>query len=108
MGRRVGLNAEKIVKHFSPPLIRKDENFGLMPSVLANKKNIAESLKKGSRFMMETDYIDDPRRPGAVLGPKTIPKLTKNLLDAGLMNDIQAHEIHVKNPHSTYGIHLEL
>ncbi|EMR75653.1 hypothetical protein MBGDF03_01150 [Thermoplasmatales archaeon SCGC AB-540-F20] len=56
---------------------------------------------------METDYIDDPRRPGAVLGPKTVPKLTRNLLDVGVMSEEQAYEIHVKNPQKTYGISLE-
>ena len=52
-----------------------------MPSVLASKKNIEAAAKKGTRFMMETDYIDDPRRPGAVLGPKTVPKRTLELLE---------------------------
>ncbi|UCD13884.1 MAG: TatD family hydrolase [Thermoplasmatales archaeon] len=107
MGRKVGLSSDKIVKHFAPALIKRDENFGLMPSVLASKKNIVESLKKGTRFMMETDYIDDPRGPGAVLGPKTVPRLTKKLLDDGVMTEVQAYEIHVKNPQKTYGISLE-
>jgi TatD-related deoxyribonuclease len=31
---------------------------------------------------METDFLDDPRRPGAVLGPKTIPKRTQELCRA--------------------------
>jgi len=107
MGKKVGLPPDKIVKHFAPALIKKDENFDLMPSVLASKKNIVEALKKGSRFLMETDYIDDPQRPGAVLGPKTIPKLTKNLLYQELMSEEQAYEIHVKIPQKTYGIDLE-
>ena len=107
MGREVGLSSDKIVKHFAPALIKKGENFGLMPSVLSSKKNIVEALKKGSRFLMETDYIDDPRRPGAVLGPKTVPKLTRNLLDVGVMSEEQAYEIHVKNPQKTYDISLE-
>ena len=107
MGKKVGLSSDKIVKHFAPALIKQDENFGLMPSVLASKKNIVEALKKGSRFLMETDYIDDPRRPGAVLGPKTVPKLTRSLLDDGVMTEVQAYEIHVKNPFKTYGIVLE-
>ena len=25
-------------------------------------------------YSLETDYMDDPMRPGAVLGPKTVPK----------------------------------
>ena len=28
---------------------------------------------------METDFLDDINRPGAVLGPKTIPKRTHQL-----------------------------
>ena len=107
IGRKVGLNPEKIVKHFSPPLITHDENFGLMPSVLAIKKNIVEALQKGARFLMETDYIDDLRRPGAVLGQKTVPKLTKNLLAENIMTEQQAHMIHVENPQNTYAIELE-
>jgi len=107
IGRKVGLSPEKIVKHFSPPLITHDENFGLMPSVLAIKKNIVEALQKGARFLMETDYIDDLRRPGAVLGLKTVPKLTKNLLAENIMSEQQAHMIHVENPQNTYAIELE-
>ncbi len=107
MGRDVGLPADKIVKHFAPPLINNDENFGLMPSVLASRKNIVAAIKKGSRFLMETDYIDDFKRPGAVLGPKTVPKLTKKLLDAEIMDENQSFEIHVKNPQKTYGIDLD-
>ena len=107
MGKKAGLPADKIVKHFAPALIKKEENFGLMPSVLASKKNTVEALKKGSRFLMETDYIDDPRRPGAVLGPKTIPKLTKNLLNEELISEEKIYEIHVKNPQKTYDIELK-
>ena len=80
MGKKVGLPPHKIVKHYSPPLVLESENYGLMPSVLASKKNITAAVKKGTRFMMETDYIDDPRRPGAVLSPKTVPKRTRELI----------------------------
>ena len=107
MGKRVGLKKEKIVKHFSPPLITHEENYGLMPSVLSSKKNILEALQKGTRFLMETDYIDDPLRPGAVLGMKTVPKLIKNLLSKNLISEQQIHMIHVENPQNTYAINLE-
>jgi TatD-related deoxyribonuclease len=107
MGKNVGLSAEKIVKHFAPPLIAFEENYGVMPSILASEKNIIESLTKGSRFMTETDYIDDPKRPGAVLGPKTVPKLTKKLLDRGILDKNRAVEIHIENPKKIYNIALE-
>jgi len=107
MGRKAGLPSEKIVKHFAPPLIKPEENHGLMPSVLASKKNIAEAIRKGTRFLMETDYIDDPRRPGAVLGPKTVPKRTIELIDDGLVTTEDLIIIHKENPEKTYGITFE-
>ncbi|MCD6572161.1 MAG: TatD family hydrolase [Thermoplasmata archaeon] len=107
LGKKAGLKPHKIIKHFSPPLVLEKENHGLMPSILASKKNIIEALKKGNRFLMETDYIDDPKRPGAVLGPKTVPKVTKNLLENGAMTEKQAYMIHKENPEKTYDIILE-
>jgi TatD-related deoxyribonuclease len=107
IGKKVGLPLYKIVKHYSPPLILENENYGLMPSVLASKKNILSAVKKGTRFMMETDYIDDPRRPGAVLGPKTIPKRTLELMENDILTEKQIYEIHKKNPEKTYDIVLE-
>jgi TatD-related deoxyribonuclease len=107
MGKKVGLPADRIVKHYSPPLIKISENYGLMPSVLASEKNVIVALEKGTRFMMETDYIDDPNRPGAVLSPKTVPKRTLELISKGILTEKQAYEIHVENPKKTYGIILE-
>ena len=106
LGKKAGLPAHKIVKHYSPPLILENENFGIMPSVLSSKKNIIVSINKGTRFMMETDYIDDPRRPGAVLGPKTVPKRTFELIENGLLTEKQAFIIHNQNPEITYNISL--
>jgi TatD-related deoxyribonuclease len=106
MGKKAGLPPEKIVKHFSPPLILKSENYGLMPSVLASKKNFLESIRKGVRFMMETDYIDDIRRPGAVLSPRTVPRITLELIRNNLLTEKQAYEIHKTNPEKTYDITL--
>jgi TatD-related deoxyribonuclease len=107
MGKKVGLSACKIIKHYSPPLIKTSENYGLMPSVLASEKNVIVALEKGTRFMMETDYIDDPKRPGAVLSPKTVPKRTLELMNNGILKEKQAYEIHVENPEKTYGFSLE-
>jgi TatD-related deoxyribonuclease len=107
MGKKAGLSADKIVKHYSPPLILKNENYGIMPSVLASEKNIINAIKKGTRFMLETDYIDDPKRPGAVLSPKTVPKKTLLLIEKGLLTEKQAYCIHKDNPEKTYGICLD-
>lgn len=107
MGKKANLAVDKIVKHFAPPLIEPDENYGLMPSILASKKNITKAIRKGTRFMMETDYIDDPRRPGAVLGPKTVPKRTFELINSENATDKDIMMIHKQNPEKTYGITIE-
>ncbi len=108
MGEKVGLHSNKIIKHFSPPFVYENENHGLMPSILASRNNIEIAFKKGTRFLMETDYIDDPLRPGAVLGPKTVPKKTLYLLQNGIINEEQIYKVHKDNPERIYDINLDL
>lgn len=103
MADRAGLPRWRLVKHYCPPLVLDEENSGLMPSVLAGRDATAEALRKGTRFLMETDFLDDPRRPGAVLDIKTVPKRTRAMMERGLMTDEQAHVIHHENPRRTYG-----
>jgi len=107
MGEKVGLPKNKIIKHFSPPFVYENENYGLMPSILASRKNIEVAFKKGTRFLMETDYIDDPLRPGAVLGPKTVPKKTLDLLENGIITEDQIYKVHKENPEKIYDISLD-
>jgi TatD-related deoxyribonuclease len=107
MGKKAGLSSNRIIKHFSPPFVNKNENYGLMPSILASKKNIKIAFEKGTRFLLETDYIDDPFRPGAVLGPKTVPKKTLDLLENGTINEEQIYKVHKENPEKTYNINLD-
>lgn len=107
MGKKEGLKPEKIIKHFSPPLIYKEENFGLFPSVLASTKNLKIAFKKGTRFLMETDYIDDPLRPGAVLGPKSVPKKTLYMYDNKEITEDQIYKVHKENPERIYNINLD-
>ena len=103
MADRAGLDRDRVVKHYSPPIVNHEENFGLMPSVLAGKEAVREALSKGSRFLMETDFLDDPRRPGAVLAITTVPKRTLRFIEEGLMTNEQAHAIHCDNPRKVYG-----
>ena len=103
MADKVGLPRHKVVKHYCSPLILPEENFGLMPSVLAGKDAVKAALTKGTRFLMETDFLDDLRRPGAVLAITTVPKRTLNFIRQGLMTEEQAYKIHQDNPRETYG-----
>ena len=102
MAHRVGLDTARVVKHYCAPFVLPEENHGLMPSVLASKDAIDVALGKGLRFMMETDFLDDPSRPGAVLNITTVPKRTNQLMQKGVMRLDDAYQIHHDNPRRTY------
>ncbi|MFW6064010.1 MAG: TatD family hydrolase [Candidatus Natronoplasma sp.] len=108
MADEVGLSREKIIKHYSPPFVDREENHGLFPSVLANEENIEKAISKGNRFMLETDYLDDPNRPGAVLGIKNVPKKTFKLHEKGILKEEDIWTIHKENPEEVYGVNIEL
>ena len=103
MAKKSGLSLDRTVKHFSPPIVREEDNSGLFPSVLAGKGAFEKALSQGTRFMVETDYIDDNRRPGAVLGPATVPKRTLDLFSRGILSEEQGWKIHGDNPEMVFG-----
>ena len=102
-----GLSKAKVAKHYCGPLVRPDENFGLMPSVMASRPNVKEALGKGDRFMLETDFIDDRRRPGAVMAPATVPRRTRAMLEQGVAEE-RVWRIHKENPEALYGVEVEI
>jgi TatD-related deoxyribonuclease len=104
--RRAGIRMDKVVKHYSPPLVNVCEELGLFPGIICVKGAIEQGLEEGTRFMMETDYIDDIDRPGAVLGPKTIPKRTFKLMET--YGEEPFWIIHKDNPEKVYDIVIEL
>lgn len=104
--RRAGIKMDRVVKHYSPPLVRFSEELGIFPGVICVKGAIEQALEEGTRFMMETDYIDDIDRPGAVLGPKTIPKRTIKLMET--YGDEPFWNIHKDNPEMVYDIEIEM
>jgi len=106
MADKVGLKRYKVVKHFSPPKIKEFEEIGIFPSVICLNDYALTAAKEGDRFMLETDYIDDKDRPGAVLGPKTVPRKVKELLKQGFDEDF-IYKICVENVEKVYGVDIE-
>ncbi len=102
-----GLARDKVVKHFSPPLVTKQDNHGIVPSLLASEDTLREALEASNRFFMETDYMDDPDRPGAVLGPKLVPRRTQQLFEKDVLTEAAWEHIHVDLPRRVYGIETD-
>ena len=95
-----GLPREQVVKHYSGGPIE-----GPVPSVISHEDNLEAATKAGEPFLMETDFIDDPDRPGAVLGPKTVPKRVEWLAQQGYEDALE--RAHVEVPARVYGIDTE-
>jgi len=93
MAKTASLDPGMVIKHFSPPLVRDNENHGIMPSIPASRSAIREALGKGNRFMLETDYIDDLKRPGTVMPVDTVPKRVLGLISSGEMSAETAWKI---------------
>ncbi|QKY21419.1 TatD family hydrolase [Halolamina sp. CBA1230] len=95
-----GLPAEMVVKHYAG-----GELAGPTPSVMSEKDRLRTAAGAGEPFLMETDFVDDPDRPGAVLGPKTVPRRVRWLLEED--HDDAVENAHVETPERVYGIDTE-
>ncbi len=73
MADKAGISRDMVIKHYSPPVV-DERNFGIFPSVIASRKNVREAIKQGTRFLLETDFMDEPTRPNAVLPIESVPK----------------------------------
>lgn len=104
---RCGVSPHRVVKHYSPPLIKAGEKYGIFPSLISSKENILQAIKEGNRFLMESDYIDDLKRPGAVVGPKSVPRISQKLFEEEILTEEDLWKIHKDNIESVYGISLD-
>lgn len=100
---RAGLDRSRVVKHSSPPWVTPEETHGVMPSIPASKTNTREAIRKGTdRFMIETDYIDDPSKPGVIMSVNTVPKRVRAWLANGEVSVESIHRICGDIPNSLY------
>lgn len=109
-----GLSSERAIRHFAPPNVSSDFTHGLSATVNVGKGSIEKIVETArnavSPWGMETDFLDDYRRPGAVLGPKTVPKRTQELCSSLLSGGWSENEVetlltkvHSEWPESLYG-----
>jgi len=96
----VGLEPSRVVKHYAEGRLA-----GPTPSVMSEKDRLKRAAEAGEPFLMETDFVDDPEKPGMVLGPKTVPRRVRWLLEGGY--DGAVRRAHVETPAAVYEIDTE-
>jgi TatD-related deoxyribonuclease len=100
---RARLPRHRVIKHHSEPLVTDSESCGLMPSIPASKSILKEAFAKGTdRFMIETDFIDDPAKPAMMMPPTTVPKKVASWVSGGTVPLESIYKICKDIPDSYY------
>ncbi len=75
-----GVPPERVVKHYARERLGPPDRHAVTPSYLARRELFREVLRDPGPWFLETDFLDDPARPGAVLDLATIPRRVASLL----------------------------
>jgi TatD-related deoxyribonuclease len=102
MANAAGVPVERVVKHYAGP------ETPLHPSLIAKHESIPELVRQGRAFTLESDYMDENSRPGAVIGPKSVPRYTLKLLEAGVITEEDCYRIHAGTVRAVYGVEITL
>lgn len=71
---RAGVPPGRIVKHYVRHRPPANGTSGIVPSYLARRELVREAASDPAPWFLETDFLDDPARPGAVLDLATVPR----------------------------------
>ena len=102
MAKKAGVPVERVVKHYGSP------ETPLHPSLIARHEAIPQMVQKRRVFTMESDFMDENSRPGAVTGPKSVPRHTNQLLSDGLITTDDCFRIHAETIGKVYGVVVSL
>jgi TatD-related deoxyribonuclease len=85
---RSGFPLGRLIKHYARSSVPIEDRAGIVPSYLAKSELVAAVAAEAGPWFLETDFLDDPRRPGAVLDLATVPRRAQKLVE----NDAAAAE----------------
>ena len=102
MAQALGVPVRSVVKHYGSP------DTPLHPSLIAKHEAIPDMAREMREFTMESDFMDENSRPGAVIGPKSVPRITKKLLESGQITADDCFRIHAETVERVYGVTINL
>ncbi|MEZ0248469.1 MAG: TatD family hydrolase, partial [Thermoproteus sp.] len=92
-----------VMHHIEPRAAALARELGLMPSIpIGRRGELEEALALRPIYLIESDYIDDNKRPGAVIPPWTLANKMRRAVEAGLISEAYVDEL-FKNAEATYG-----
>jgi TatD-related deoxyribonuclease len=102
MAMAARMPVERVVKHYGSP------DTPLHPSLIARHESLPQMIREHRRFTMESDYMDENSRPGAVIGPKSVPRFTNQLVSSGTMTVDDCFFIHAETVERVYGVTVQI
>jgi TatD-related deoxyribonuclease len=102
MAQEAGMPVGRVVKHYGSP------ETPLHPSLVARHEAVPVLARERRPFTMESDFMDENSRPGAVTGPKSVPRITKKLLESGTISEEDCWRIHAETVEKVYGVRIAL
>ena len=102
---RVGAKVERVVVHHArgKSLAAAVEE-GLVATVPGVRGSLERAITLEPKYMVESDHIDDPKRPGVVVYPWDMAKNQLELLREGLVDEDYLWKINVDNVCKTFGV----
>lgn len=108
MADATNLQRKKVVKHYSGwEAADPDVGMGLSVSMQARRNNIENALYRGLDFLLETDYIDDKKRPNVVMPPDTVPKKIGWAYRKDILTEDFHHRLMIEVPMEVLGINTQ-
>lgn len=106
--REVGLRPERVVKHYTRTRVDPQVSGGVVPSYLARRELVREVVRSSPPWFLETDYLDDPKRPGAVLDITTVPRRAAAIAEDPTLGPELLWVPFVESVDRVYGWHPEV
>lgn len=102
MAKKAGMDSSRVIKHFATC------DTPLHPSVTAREPFLADWFRDGREFTMESDFMDDNSRPGAVNGPRSVPRTIQRMLQKGEITVDDVCRVHLDVPSKLYRVSFEV
>lgn len=102
---RVGLKPDKVLLHHANMETAVwGERFGLYSTVPVKSFSEKFISQKLARYMVESDFLDDPQRPGVSAYPWEIPAVIGEYLNRGLIAEEDVYKVMVDNVSRFFGV----
>lgn len=107
LAKYAGLRVDRVLVHHVPPTqVATYTSEGFYVSVVGKYEVLSSLGSSCKNTLVESDYLDDPKRPGAVMYPWDIPREVSEAVSRGSLTPECAREVLQRSPARYYGVKL--